>query len=243
MMEKHWRLLERGWRKRIIGCMDRLHKIHLIERKAISWEHMVRERDLQENKQPLVLTMYGQICGSLCPMQRKESKTKMGYQETKAGPRQTIESNILHWTKRRRIPAHNESRSEKVGSSDASSNALQNTDKEQWWNPPQYWETQDRIRLCCWCGRKHETKARRAGHKPHQYHLTAKGMNSMTHYSLVRKFIPMPQALKIPDAKGAVEKELEKLKKISAWQLTKVRNKKEVIEGARNKGRKVHLAS
>ena len=82
-----------------------------------------------------------------------------------------------------------------------------------------------------------------AGHKPHQYHLTAKGMNSMTHYSLVHKFIPMPQALKIPDAKGVVEKELEKLEKISAWQLTKVRNKKEVIEGARNKGRKVHLAS
>ena len=30
----YWRLLERGWRKRIIRCMDRLHKIHLIERKA-----------------------------------------------------------------------------------------------------------------------------------------------------------------------------------------------------------------
>ena len=48
-----------------------------------------------------------------------------------------------------------------------------------------------------------------AGHKPHQDHMTAKGMNSMTHYSLVHKFIPMPQALKIPDAK-AVEKEWEK---------------------------------
>ena len=24
-----------------------------------------------------------------------------------------------------------------------------NTDKEQWRNPPQYWETQDNIRLCC----------------------------------------------------------------------------------------------
>ena len=30
---------------------------------------------------------------------------------------------------------------------------------------------------------------------------------------------------------------------IPAWQLTKVRNKKEVIEEARNKGRKVHFAS
>ena len=53
----------------------------------------------------------------------------------------------------------------------------------------------------------------------------------------------MHQALKIPDAKAAVEKEWEKLEKIPAWQLTKVRNKKEVIEEARNKGRNVHFAS
>ena len=53
----------------------------------------------------------------------------------------------------------------------------------------------------------------------------------------------MPQPLRIPDAKAAVEKEWEKLEKISAWQLTKVINKKDVIEEARNKGRKVHFAS
>ena len=40
-----------------------------------------------------------------------------------------------------------------------------------------------------------------------------------------------------------MEKEYEKLEKIPAWQLTKVRNKKEVIEEAKNKGRKVHFAS
>ena len=46
------------------------------------------------------------------------------------------------------------------------------------------------------------------------------------HYSitiLVHKFIPMPQAMKIPAAKAAVDKEWEKLEKISAWNLTKVR--------------------
>ena len=61
--------------------------------------------------------------------------------------------------------------------------------------------------------------------------------------NVVRKFIPMPQAMKILDAKAAVEKEKEKLEKIPAWQLTKVRNKKEEIDEARNKGRKVHFAS
>ena len=46
-----------------------------------------------------------------------------------------------------------------------------------------------------------------AGHKSHQDHITSKKrMNSMTHYSLVHKFIPMPQALKNSDAKSAVVK-------------------------------------
>ena len=82
-----------------------------------------------------------------------------------------------------------------------------------------------------------------AGHKPHQDHITAKGTNSVAHYSLVHKFIPMPQATKIPDAKGSGGKRMRKLEKIPAWQQTEVRNKKEVIEEAKNKGRKVNFAS
>ena len=41
-----------------------------------------------------------------------------------------------------------------------------------------------------------------AGRKPHQDHITAKEANSITHYSLVHKFIPMPQALKKSRCKG-----------------------------------------
>ena len=40
----------------------------------------------------------------------------------------------------------------------------------------------------------------------HEDHIAAKGINSLSHFNLVHKFIPMPQALKIPDAKAAVEK-------------------------------------
>ena len=60
------------------------------------------------------------------------------------------------------------------------------------------------------------------------------------HYStiiLVHKFIPMPQAMKIPAAKAAVDKEWEKWRKISAWNLTKVKSKKQEIEEARTAGR------
>ena len=49
--------------------------------------------------------------------------------------------------------------------------------------------------------------------------------------------------MKIIEAKAAVDKEWEKLEKIPAWQLTKVRNKKDVIDEARTKGKTVHFAS
>ena len=48
---------------------------------------------------------------------------------------------------------------------------------------------------------------------------------------------------KIPDAKGAVEKVWANFEKIPAWQLTEVRNKREVIDEARNEGRGVQFAS
>ena len=74
-------------------------------------------------------------------------------------------------------------------------------------------------------------------------HIAGKGENSLQHYDLVHKFIPMPQAMKIPAAKAAVDKEWEKLEKISAWNLTKVKSKKQVIDEARTAGATVHFAS
>ena len=37
----------------------------------------------------------------------------------------------------------------------------------------------------------------------HEDHITGKGENSLQHNNLVHKFIPMPQAVKIPAAKGS----------------------------------------
>ena len=77
----------------------------------------------------------------------------------------------------------------------------------------------------------------------HEDHIAGKGDNSLQHYNLVHKFISMPQAMKIPAAKAAVDKEWEKLEKSQTWDLTKVRRKSEVIDEARTKGAKVHFAS
>ena len=77
----------------------------------------------------------------------------------------------------------------------------------------------------------------------HEDHIAGKGNHSQQYENLIHKFIPVPQAMKIPAAKAAVDQEWEKLEKILAWDLTKVRSKKEVIDEARTKGAKVHFAS
>ena len=79
--------------------------------------------------------------------------------------------------------------------------------------------------------------------KNHEDHISGKCVNSLSHYNLVRKFILMPQTMKILCAKAVVEKEWETFEKILAWQLTKVRNESEGIDEARNKGHTVDSAS
>ena len=71
-----------------------------------------------------------------------------------------------------------------------------------------------------------------APHRYHEDHIAGKGTNSLSHYNLVHKFIPVPQAMKIPNAKAAVEK--KRKTRENPGMAAKVRNKNEVIEEARN---------
>ena len=100
-------------------------------------------------------------------------------------------------------------------------------------------------KLACILEADESTRMRMGNSKPHYHedHIAGKGENSLQHYNLVHKFIPMPQAMKNLAAKAAVDKEWEKLEIISAWNLTKVRSKSEVIDEARTSGATVHFAS
>ena len=102
-----------------------------------------------------------------------------------------------------------------------------------------------KTKLACVLEADESTRMRTGNSIPHHHedHIAGKGENSLQHYNLFHKFIPMPQAMKIPAAEEAVDKEWEKLEKISAWNLTKVRSKKEVIDEARTLGEKIHFAS
>ena len=89
-------------------------------------------------------------------------------------------------------------------------------------------------KLACILEASESTRLRMGESLPNHHgdHIAGKGDNSLQHYNLVHKFIPMPQAMKIPAAKATVDKEWEKLEKIPAWNLTKVRSKKEVIRSS-----------
>ena len=102
-----------------------------------------------------------------------------------------------------------------------------------------------KTKLACFLEAGESTRLRVGNSIPHHHedHIAGKGENSLQHYNLVHKFIPMRQATKIPAAKAVVDKEWEKLEKISAWNLTKIKSKKEVIDKARTSGATVHFAS
>ena len=71
--------------------------------------------------------------------------------------------------------------------------------------------------------------------KDHEDHVAGKVYNSISHFNLVHKFIPMRQAMKITDVKAAVDKEWKKRETILS--------KQEVIPEAQRDKKKVHCAT
>ena len=71
----------------------------------------------------------------------------------------------------------------------------------------------NKTKLACILEADESTRMRMGNSEPpnHEDHIAGKGENSLQHYNLVHKFIPMPQALKVPAAKAAVDKEWEKI--------------------------------
>ena len=102
-----------------------------------------------------------------------------------------------------------------------------------------------RSKHACIVEANESTKKRleRTQHKGQEDLIADKGDNSLCHYNFAHKFIPMPQAMKIREAKATVEKDWEKLEKMPAWHLTKVRTKKEVISKAHRKRKTIHFAT
>ena len=72
-----------------------------------------------------------------------------------------------------------------------------------------------KTRLACILEASESTRMRMEESPPKYYedHIAGKGDNSLQHYNLDHKFNLMPQAMKIPAAKAAVDKEWENWRK------------------------------
>ena len=69
----------------------------------------------------------------------------------------------------------------------------------------------------------------------HADRIAGKAFDSSSHYNFAHKFFTMPQAMKILDAKAAVDKEWEKLEKMPTW------SKSEAIKETHKEQSTVHL--
>ena len=86
-------------------------------------------------------------------------------------------------------------------------------------------------------------KAESLQSKAQEDRIAEKGFTSMTHNNFVHKFIPMPQAMKLPDAKVAVDKEWKKTRDNSSLELGKSQEQKGGGSSWRRKETmKVHFA-
>ena len=108
-----------------------------------------------------------------------------------------------------------------------------------------YPKDDDKSRLTCKLEADETKRLRMEGIEPriHEDHTAGKGDNSLHHYSFgAQLYSHASSNEKYRQQKKQWTKNGE-LEKISAWNLVKVRNKSEVIEEARTKGVKVHIAS
>ena len=168
-------------------------------------------RELRGNKQPQDLTMYGRKSGSICLMQRKAKQSKSGLSrnQNSTTARQVrgmyfIEPNdeefkVTIKAARRKLEVPMPATMPCKIPIKSSGEAHRSIGK-------------CKTKYACIVNADDSMRIRLEGvpHRYHEDHIAAKGIYSLSQHNLVHKFIPMPQALKIPDAKAAVAKEWER---------------------------------
>ena len=123
-----------------------------------------------------------------------KSKTKVGYRKTEAWQSWKVAWYLLHWSSGCWSSRSLKKKcAKKVGSSDASSNALQDQRCER-----ETCRTPDarKTKYACIVEADESTRTRLEGtlQKDHEDHIAGKRINSLKHYDLVHKLNPMPKS-------------------------------------------------
>ena len=72
-------------------------------------------------------------------------------------------------------------------------------------------------------------------------HISERGYVGDVHYVLVHKPIPIPEGMKIPDAKAAANKEWDKSKSLLAWDETRVQLQSAVVQRPKKTEKSIHF--
>ena len=223
----NWWLLELWWRSSIVGCMDRFHQVHFVERKATWRMDMVWWETDEET-----YNLSSWQCMARCVdffVRCSEKKAKQRWTKNARQLRGIffIEPNDEEFklairAARRKLevpmPAAMPCKITIKGSGETHRNIANRKTKN---------------RLCFRCQRMHETKARRSWTLASSNHIYCKRVKFYIHFSLVPKFIPMPQALKNTGCKGSSGKKNGNMRKFpqSSWRKSETRKKWSMKQG------------
>ena len=241
--EKYRWLLERWWKSSIVRYVDKFHKMHRVEWETPDGNTWPRRRLTRKQTTSRPDTLWPEIWKDISDASKLKEKQEMGHRKTeKLDNARKLRGNkfidpddgefkdIMKDVRRKLEVPMPAAKLCKI-------------------QPEKYKETSRAEKDCktkyaCISEADESTRMRKERiYSQESWKSYCRKKKKLSHYNLVHKFIPMPHAMKIPEAKAPVDKEWEKLERISAWNLTKVKSKKEVIDEPRNKGRKVHFAS
>ena len=171
---------------------------------------------------------------------KTQRETKVGYRETKARQCQKIAWYLLHWSRWWRIQECCEKYAFRKLEVPMPAAMLCKIPRDM------HRETCSSVEKTCktkyeWTVEADEdTRKRLDGslHKNHEGHIAGKGINSLSQCNLVRKFIPRLQAMKIPDAKVAVDKKWKKTREDTGMAADDSQNRIRGDRWSKDEGRK-----
>ena len=171
-------------------------------------------------------------------------KHKWAIEKTKARECWKITRNLFHRPGGQGIQRNHSECSKEIENTKGSSHALQDMQEEQaWWARS---KTNDfKFKFACILEASKSTRMPMEESLPkyHEDHIAGKRAQFTVTLQIGTHIYSHASSNEDTAAKAAADKEWEKLEKIPAWDLTKVRSKSEVIDEARTKGVKVHFAS
>ena len=240
----HRWLVEYRWVKRFVWLLDRFHSLYSIWRETSRRIYVVREETDKKAANIQDRLFMSRTLDEIWKESQAEGEAKVVTWKTSTRQCKNITRNSFYWPWGQGIQGDHQECSQDIGNTSGSGMPCKISKNNQ--NlVTRGGSNKIKFKQACILEATESTRLRMGESLPKflEDHIAGKRDNSLQRYNLVHKLIPLLQAIKIPEAKAAVDKKRDNLEKILAWNVTKVRSKIEVIEEARASGATVHFAS